>query len=175
MVAVLVTLGILASGIAIASHDFTDVPDDHTFHGDIEWMAENNITFGCNPPANDRYCPSEDTNRGQMAAFMRRLAESGVVDAGTLDGMDSSAFVTAGSGVLGAVTVREVTEAWVFGANSTEASCLVGEQVISGGFDAGLLVVSVSGDHPVANGWEVSGTITVAGDVTAYALCADLG
>ena len=64
-----------------ASHRFTDVPDSNTFHNAIDWMAENGITVGCNPPDNDEYCPSENVTRGQMAAFMKRLAESQVVEA----------------------------------------------------------------------------------------------
>jgi hypothetical protein len=33
------------------------------------------VTLGCNPPVNDRYCPSENVTRGQMAAFLRRALE----------------------------------------------------------------------------------------------------
>jgi hypothetical protein len=49
------------------------VDDDlSTFHGDINAIAEDGITFGCNPPSNDRYCPNDAVTRGQMAAFIRR-------------------------------------------------------------------------------------------------------
>jgi hypothetical protein len=71
-----------------ASHQFTDVPNSHTFHNAIDWMKTNNITVGCNPPANTQYCPDDNVTRGQMAAFMKRLAENQVVDAGTLQGAD---------------------------------------------------------------------------------------
>jgi hypothetical protein len=81
-------------GAAYASHQFTDVPDSHTFHNAIDWMKDNNITVGCNPPANTRYCPDDNVTRGQMAAFMKRLAENRVVDANTLDGLDSSEVQT---------------------------------------------------------------------------------
>jgi hypothetical protein len=79
-------------GAAYASHQFTDVPDSHTFHNAIDWMKDNNITVGCNPPANTRYCPDDNVTRGQMAAFMKRLAENRVVDANTLDGKDGVAY-----------------------------------------------------------------------------------
>jgi hypothetical protein len=46
--------------------------DTSTFHGDINAIAEDGITFGCNPPSNDRYCPNDAVTRGQMAAFIRR-------------------------------------------------------------------------------------------------------
>lgn len=75
-----------------ASHQFTDVPNSHTFHNAIDWMKVNNITVGCNPPANTQYCPDDNVTRGQMAAFMKRLAENQVVDAGTLQGAEASAL-----------------------------------------------------------------------------------
>jgi hypothetical protein len=73
-----------------ASHQFTDVPNSHTFHNAIDWMKDNNITVGCNPPANTQYCPDDNVTRGQMGAFMKRLAENQVVDAGTLQGFEAS-------------------------------------------------------------------------------------
>ena len=90
---------------AIASAGFTDVAHDNVFVADIQWMRDNAITAGCNPPANDRYCPGNNVTREQMSAFMHRLAANQVVDARTaisadsaadadeLDGMDSTAFL----------------------------------------------------------------------------------
>ena len=46
--------------------------DDSIFESDIEWMFANGYTKGCNPPANDRYCPDDFVTRGQMAAFLAR-------------------------------------------------------------------------------------------------------
>lgn len=51
---------------------FTDVPETHLFFNEIRWLAEHGITRGCNPPANDRFCPDEPVSRGQMAAFLNR-------------------------------------------------------------------------------------------------------
>jgi sugar lactone lactonase YvrE len=42
------------------------------FEADIEWMATEGITRGCNPPTNDKYCPTAHVTRGQMAAFLVR-------------------------------------------------------------------------------------------------------
>ena len=51
----------------------TFVDDDgHTFEADIEWLADEGITKGCNPPVNDRFCPDDFVTRGQMAAFLVR-------------------------------------------------------------------------------------------------------
>ena len=50
---------------------FTD-DDASVFENDIELIAEAEITLGCNPPTNDRFCPTNTLSRGQMAAFMAR-------------------------------------------------------------------------------------------------------
>ena len=51
---------------------FTDVQIGHTFLGDVEWLAEQGITAGCNPPSNTRFCPSDAVTRGEVAAFLAR-------------------------------------------------------------------------------------------------------
>lgn len=51
----------------------TFVDDDGNVHeGGIEAIAAAGITVGCNPPVNDRFCPSQEVTRGQMAAFIAR-------------------------------------------------------------------------------------------------------
>jgi hypothetical protein len=95
-------LGIVAATVAVvgliavtasAGHTFLDVPDTHTFHDDIEWMRDSDITRGCNPPANTEFCPDDFATRGQLSAFFHRFALAGVVDADTLDGKDSTEFL----------------------------------------------------------------------------------
>jgi hypothetical protein len=49
------------------------IDDDSSVHEtDIERLDELEITRGCNPPVNDRFCPTANVTRGQMAAFLRR-------------------------------------------------------------------------------------------------------
>ena len=48
---------------------------------DIEWLAAEGVTKGCNPPANDLFCPDANVTRGQMAAFLHR-ALAGSLTAG---------------------------------------------------------------------------------------------
>jgi hypothetical protein len=81
---------------------FTD-DDTSVFEADIEWLAEADVTRGCNPPDNTLFCPEDEVTRGQMAAFMHRFAqyldaEDGTPaqadNADTLDGRDPNAFVT---------------------------------------------------------------------------------
>lgn len=50
---------------------FTD-DDDSIFEGNINAIAAVDITRGCNPPANDEYCPDDSLTRGEMAAFVNR-------------------------------------------------------------------------------------------------------
>ncbi len=50
--------------------------DGSVFEADIEWLAAQGITKGCNPPVNDMYCPNDPTTRGQMAAFFHRALAS---------------------------------------------------------------------------------------------------
>jgi len=51
--------------------DFLD-DDGSVFETDIEKLAAAGVTLGCNPPANDRFCPDQATTRAQMAAFLHR-------------------------------------------------------------------------------------------------------
>lgn len=55
-----------------SSASFLDVPIGHLFFPDIEWMAWEGVTRGCNPPTNNLYCPDVSVTRGQMAAFLHR-------------------------------------------------------------------------------------------------------
>ena len=59
---------------ATGSTDFVD-DNDSIFETDIEKLATAGITKGCNPPSNDRYCPSANVTRGQMAAFLSRALD----------------------------------------------------------------------------------------------------
>lgn len=50
---VVVVMSVLVGSIAAPSmgaEGFEDVPPGHTFAEDIEWLADQGITRGCNPP-----------------------------------------------------------------------------------------------------------------------------
>lgn len=49
--------------------------DTSVFASDIERLAASGVTKGCNPPLNDRFCPTDPVTRGQMAAFLHRALE----------------------------------------------------------------------------------------------------
>jgi hypothetical protein len=66
---------LLVVGVALAVLPPGGTFDDdngNTHEGNIEAIAAEGITLGCNPPANNRYCPSNAVTRGQMAAFLNR-------------------------------------------------------------------------------------------------------
>ncbi|HEX6301131.1 MAG TPA: CHRD domain-containing protein [Acidimicrobiia bacterium] len=72
---------------ASSSDAFVD-DDDSIFEADINAIAAIEITLGCNPPANDEYCPDDTVTRAQWASFMVRalgLTEGGDVDRFTDD------------------------------------------------------------------------------------------
>ncbi len=60
--------------------------DEMQQEGFIEALAATGITKGCNPPANDLFCPDESVTRGQIASFLVRAldlppsAENGFTD-----------------------------------------------------------------------------------------------
>jgi hypothetical protein len=49
------------------------VDDDNSiFEADIDRLGTAGVTKGCNPPTNDRYCPTSPVLRDQMASFLTR-------------------------------------------------------------------------------------------------------
>jgi Leucine Rich Repeat len=75
----LIVASMLVSVFAVASFA-GELPPGGTFsddngnvhEGNIEAIAAQGITNGCNPPANDRFCPDAVVSRGQMAALLGR-------------------------------------------------------------------------------------------------------
>ena len=63
-----------ALGLPAGPDSFVD-DDGTTFEADINAVAQAAITIGCNPPANDHFCPSTAVKRDQMASFLGRALE----------------------------------------------------------------------------------------------------
>ena len=88
---------------AAANGQFTD-DDGSVFEDDIEWLAGEGITKGCNPPTNDKFCPDDLVTREQMAAFLVRflgLTDDGggntfIDDDGSIFEADIAKLATAG-------------------------------------------------------------------------------
>ncbi len=110
----LVVVGALATAVAagplvaepaeavVVDSRFTD--DDWNIHEpNINAIAAASITFGCNPPTNDHYCPDRPVTRGQMAAFLtrafgytERLADPFTDDDGSIFEADIERLAAAG-------------------------------------------------------------------------------
>ncbi|MBW2470505.1 MAG: PQQ-dependent sugar dehydrogenase [Deltaproteobacteria bacterium] len=70
----LVVAGAAAAATLPPGGTFLD--DDGNVHeGNIEAIAAEGITVGCNPPWYDEYCPRKDVTRAQMAAMMVRALD----------------------------------------------------------------------------------------------------
>ena len=74
-------MALLIGSISLPAHAQTGsfVDDDGNPHeANIEGIAAAGVTRGCNPPMDDRYCPSGLVSRAEMAVFLiRALGEDG--------------------------------------------------------------------------------------------------
>ena len=71
---VVLVLTTAVSTAVIATH-FDDVPASNQFNGSIHWMADNEITVGCNDEGTE-FCPDDNVRRETMSSFMRRFAQT---------------------------------------------------------------------------------------------------
>ena len=83
-----------ALGLGPSSTDFFDDDDNSVFEGDINALRAAGVTKGCNPPANDRFCPDDPVSRGEMAAFLVRALD--LTDTGSKDFRDDNGSVFEG-------------------------------------------------------------------------------
>lgn len=73
-IAALVIVSMLAgAGVAVASHQFGDVPNSNPFHDQIDFLAERGVTLGC---GGGNFCPNANVTRQEMAAFLERSARA---------------------------------------------------------------------------------------------------
>lgn len=168
------------STAVIAAHSFNDVPDSNTFHEDIEWLKDNRVTIGCNPPANTEYCPDRTMTRAEMSAFMKRLARTfGAVGSQNTDG---SSPVTVGTTFETLATVQVAPRAEANVTLNAHAHIAV-EAGADVDFDFIIARDSCTGTPVGAAGWSTpddgaqSTTISLTGsdqvtESTTYVLCA---
>ncbi len=62
--------------IAVCVHRLLLDTDGSVFQSDINALAAAGITKGCNPPANDRFCPDESVTRGANGGVPGQSARS---------------------------------------------------------------------------------------------------
>ena len=69
----LATLLVRAFDLPVATIVDRFIDDDESVHENgIDRLASAGITVGCNPPENDRFCPTQKLTRGQIAVFLTR-------------------------------------------------------------------------------------------------------
>jgi hypothetical protein len=61
-----------ALGLPSDGEDYFVDDNGHVLEGGINRLAAVGITQGCNPPANDRFCPERNLTRAEFAAFIAR-------------------------------------------------------------------------------------------------------
>jgi len=88
----------IPAGVALANHQFSDVPTGSSIHDDVEAIYEAGVTTGC---GDGKYCPTDPVTRGQMAQFMNRLGaldgQAPSVNADRVDGKHASALIRVAS------------------------------------------------------------------------------
>ncbi|HEX2153906.1 MAG TPA: ScyD/ScyE family protein [Acidimicrobiia bacterium] len=67
----------LVRALDVPASDVDGFTDDEgsIFEGDINALKAAGITAGCNPPANDNFCPDDIVTRAQMASFLVRALD----------------------------------------------------------------------------------------------------
>ncbi|MGH8913662.1 MAG: S-layer homology domain-containing protein, partial [Acidimicrobiia bacterium] len=81
-----------ALGLGTPQTDHFADDSDSVFEGAINRIADAGITQGCNPPANDNFCPTRTMTRGEMAAFMARAFDLPAAGVDWFDDDDQSIF-----------------------------------------------------------------------------------
>jgi hypothetical protein len=85
-----------ASATETSNYNGTFADDESNVHEpNIEVIAAEGITLGCNPPENSLYCPDDSVTRGAMAAFIARALGLPAVDGDHFNDDDASTFENA--------------------------------------------------------------------------------
>jgi S-layer homology domain len=83
---------LVVPAIALANHQFNDVPTAASFHDEVERLVDAGITSGC---GGANYCPGNGVTRGQMAQFMTRGLGSAAGGYGELTASEAEEFYVA--------------------------------------------------------------------------------
>jgi len=86
-VALALSMGSVADAAQIAPGGSYVDDNDSIHEASIEAIAAEGITTGCNPPTNDRFCPTATVTREQMASFLVRALD---LPPGTADFIDTA-------------------------------------------------------------------------------------
>jgi hypothetical protein len=114
-------------------------------YDDIVYIAELDITRGCNPPFNTSYCPEGLVTRGEMAAFMVRAL--GLTDGGGID------HFTDDDGTTFESDINKLATAGITSGCSGDGSKFCPSEAVSRGEMAAFLVRGFGFDDPGEGDW----------------------
>ncbi len=146
----LVAVCLLTVGSTVAVADLLPggsfIDDNGNVHeANIEAIRAEGITVGCNPPINDRFCPTATVSRGQMAAFLVRALD--------LPASPVDHFIDDGDSVfdadINALAAAEIT----VGCNPPDFDRFCPQQAVSRGQMAAFLVRAFGYTDPGTGDW----------------------
>ena len=86
--------------------------DGSLFESEIDRLAQAGITLGCNPPANDQFCPLESVTRAQMATFLDRALDLPSAPSFGFTDIDTSVHRAAINRLAAAGITRGCADTW---------------------------------------------------------------
>jgi sulfatase-modifying factor enzyme 1 len=124
-------------GVALASHNFSDVPDSVFYHDFVDFLVQNGITSGC---GGGQYCGEDAVSRGQIAVFLQRLAlvlgscspDSVHVGPACVDKYEASVWRTLNAAVIQKIRRGTVTGADLTAAGATHLGLVAGDLATAG-------------------------------------------
>lgn len=140
---------------------FRDVAATDTFANDILALSDAGVTRGCNPPANDRFCPRDLVTREQMAAFITRAAAYTRQKEPFVDVPDDDVF----AGDIGAIAAAGVTR----GCNPPTNNRFCPDDVVSRKEMAAFLARALGLPRQAESFTDVAADDTFARDIGAIA------
>jgi hypothetical protein len=169
IVLLLLTIALLnLPAIAVATHVFTDVPDNATHAAGIHYIADAGITAGCTPT---EYCPADSLTRAQMGTFLHRASGNSATTPPSVNAATLSADAV--QTVSSQNTVDDATF------NSHSVACPEGTVVVGGGGFTSSGAWKLEDSRPLGEDrWQVFYRILEGqGDQTAtvYARCLRIG
>src|SRR5690606_18950873 len=122
----------------------TFIDDDGSVHeADINGLAAADITRGCNPPDNTRYCPDRAVSRGEMASFLARALDLPPGPEGRFTDTANSVHAT----TINALAAADITR----GCNPPDNTRYCPDQPVTRGEMASFLVRALDGVDRIEN------------------------
>mgnify|MGYP001254010881 CR=1 FL=1 len=155
-----------ALDLPASNDDRFDDDDGSIFEADIQALAAADVTRGCNPPQNDRFCPDDPVTRGQMAAFLVRALDLPASNDDRFDDDDGSIF----EADIQALAAADVTR----GCNPPQNDRFCPDDLVTRGQMASFLTRAL-GLTPIQPPPPTSSTSTTSTTTPTSTACASVG